>query len=250
MVAGVTSGRRQAADHASIAADLTRRINQGEFMAGVRLPSEQALAEEYGTTRSPVRTALAALARSGALASRPNSGWVVHSAHQTQPLAEMRSFAQWASQHGREHGGRIVHRAMQPVDAIHARVLRLRLDEPVLHSIRVRTLDRHVVMVERSTWAPWATPLVQSMPDDVVSTTAALAEHGIEVLVGDHLIEAVGASSEDARLLGVRRSSPLLQIGHTTFTRDGRIVELGVDHYVSGVIAFQVGAGAAVPSSA
>lgn len=248
IVTAVTSSPGQLTGHAAIEADLARRITQGEFIAGVRLPSEQALAEEYATTRSRVRTALAGLARRGSLASRPKSGWVVQSPHQTQPLAEMRSFAQWAIQHGRAPGGRVVQREMRPVDATYARILGLRLDEPVLHSVRVRTLDERVVMVERSTWAPWAMPVVEAMSDDVISTTAALADHGIEVLVGDHRIEAVGASSEDARLLGVRRSSPLLQIARTTFTQDGRIVEVGFDHYASGVIAFVVGAGAAIPS--
>jgi GntR family transcriptional regulator len=234
-------------DHGVVAADLVRRIDAGEFTAGMRLPSEQTLAQEYATTRSRVRTALAALARRGALASRPNSGWVVQSPDQTQPLTEMRSFAQWATEHGREHGGRIVERRHRPVDAAHARILGLRLEESVLQVTRLRTLDGRVVMVERSTWAPWASSVVDAMPDDVVSTTGVLAAHGIEVLVGDHRIEAVGASSEDAGLLGVRRSSPLLQIGHSTFTREGRIVEVGVDRYVTGVIAFVVGAGGVVP---
>lgn len=228
-------------------ADLARRIDEREFVPGSRLPSEQTLADEYGTTRSRVRTVLAALARQGRLASRAKSGWHVVSPHQTQPLAEMRSFAQWASQHDRRAGGRIFYRERQPVDATYARVLGLRLDEPVLCTGRVRTLDGRKVMVERSTWAPWVTPVIEDVPDDLVSTTAVLAERGIEVLVGEHRIEAVGASSEDAGLLGVRRSSPMLQISRTTFTPDGRIVEVGVDHYLAGVVAFVVGAGAAVP---
>jgi GntR family transcriptional regulator len=128
-------------------------------------------------------------------------------------------------------------------------VLRLKQGEPVLCYTRVRTLDGRVVMVERSTWAPWVTSIVEGMPDDVVSTTTVLADNGIEVLVGEHRIEAVGASSEDARLLSVRRSSPLLQVGRSTFTPDGRLVEVGVDRYIPDVIVFVVGSAAAIPSS-
>jgi GntR family transcriptional regulator len=248
IVATVTSRSASSTTPAAIVADLARRIDAGEFAPGARLPSEQALADEYGTTRSRVRTVLAGLARQGRLASRAKSGWHVVSPHQTQPLAEMRSFAQWADQHDRRAGGRVFYRARQPVDATYARILGLRLDEPVLCTARVRTLDGRKVMVERSTWAPWVTPVVEDIPDDLVSTTAVLAEHGIDVLVGEHRIEAVGASSEDAKLLDVRRSSPMLQIARTTFTPDGRIVEVGVDHYLAGVIAFVVGSGAVIPS--
>ena len=44
---------------AVIAADLRRRIAEGDFPAGVRLPSEAALGTEYGTTRSVIRGARA-----------------------------------------------------------------------------------------------------------------------------------------------------------------------------------------------
>jgi GntR family transcriptional regulator len=41
----------------------------------------------------------------------------------------------------------------------------------------------------------------------------------------------------------VRRSSPLLQVDRITTTREERIVELGVDRYRAGTIAFEVNAG-------
>jgi GntR family transcriptional regulator len=230
-------------DHGSIAADLLRRIDIGEFLAGTRLPSEANLATEYQVSRGRVRTALAALARRGLIVSRRNSGWVVQGEHQTQTLDRMRSFAQWAADHGRVATGRIVDRETAPADAREARLLRIRLGEPVLRFIRLRALDGRNVMIERSTWAPWVTPLVEVMPDDIDSTTSALGLAGIEVVVGHHRIEAVAASSEHARLLGVRRSSPLLQVERVTETHSGRRVEIGVDRYVPGVIAFEIRAG-------
>lgn len=46
-------------DHAAVAAQIERRIADGTYRVGWRLPNEQALAQEYGTTRARVRTALA-----------------------------------------------------------------------------------------------------------------------------------------------------------------------------------------------
>ena len=232
-------------EYTTIAADLERRIDEGEFVAGARLPSEVALGAEYAVSRARVRNALAALARRGLLASRPNFGWVVQAREKTQGFDKMRSFAQWADEHGRVAGGSIVEREVGPASVQEASLLRIRLGESVLRFVRPRTLDGRVVMVERSVWAPWAVPVVEAMPDDVVSTTDALAAAGIEVRVVDHRIEVAAASSEDARLLGVRRSSPLLQVGRTTATSEGRIVEYGVDRYVPDVIAFEVRAGEA-----
>jgi len=230
-------------DHLAIAADLQTRIAAGEFPVGGKMPSEQSLAVEYEVSRGRVRTALSSLARRGLIVSRPHSGWIVQSRHQVQAFDRMRSFAQWAEQQGRVAGGEIVDSVRERATARQARLLGIRLGEEVLTYTRVRTLDGRLVMVERSTWAPWVVPIVAAMPSDVVSTTNTLAEHGVEVVAGDHRIEAVAASSEDARLLGVRRSSPLLQVHRRTLTRESRIVEFGEDRYVPNAIVFEVGAG-------
>lgn len=226
-----------------IAADLRRRIRSGEFVAGMRLPSEASLAEEYRVTRSLVRGAMAKLARQSLVLARPRDGWMVQARHHTQVFDRMLSFAQWAEAGGRVAGGLISERVLRGADAREAQRLGVRPGERILCFTRVRTLDGLVVMVERSAWAPWVADVVDGMPDDVVSTTAALALEGIRVTSGSHRIEAVAASTRDAALLGVRRSSPLLQVSRTTATREGRVVELGVDRYLAGTIAFDVNAG-------
>ena len=230
-------------DHAAVAADIERRIADGRYPAGRRLPSEQALAEQYRTTRARVRTALAALARRGLLVSRPNSGWLVQAGHQAQTVGELRPFSQWAAGHSRDAGGRIVRRERDGASAREARLLGIRLGQPVLRFTRVRTLDRQPAMIERSTWAPSVSAAIESLPDDAPSVFGALADAGFDVVLGGHRIEAVAASSEDARLLRVRRSSPLLQVSRTSALRDGATIEVAYDRYLSDLVAFDVRAG-------
>ncbi|MBR7835311.1 GntR family transcriptional regulator [Actinospica durhamensis] len=229
--------------HAALAAEIERRIADGSYPAGRRLPSEQALAEQYATTRARVRTALAALARRGLLVSRPNSGWLVQAGHRAQTVGELRPFSQWAATHGRTAAGRIVHRERDGATAREARLLGIRLGETVLRFVRVRTLDGQPAMIERSTWAPLVLPAIEALAQDAPSVFGGLADAGFDVVLGGHRIEAVAASSEDARLLGVRRSSPLLQISRTTAIRDGSVIEVAVDRYVSDLVAFDVKAG-------
>ncbi|WP_345184701.1 GntR family transcriptional regulator [Microbacterium panaciterrae] len=229
-----------------ISADLRRRIADGEFPAGMRLPSEAALSAAYGTTRSVIRGALARLARLSLVASRPRGGWVVQDPNQTQGFARVQSFTEWATEGGRKPGGMITSRMVSPADPREAQHFRIRLGDPLLRFVRVRTLDSRPVMIERSTWAPWVDDVIVGVPDDVRSTTAVLAEAGIRVASTNHRIEAVSATTEDAEMLGIRRSSPLLQVGRATTTGEGRLVELGVDRYRAGVIAFEIEAGQTV----
>ncbi|AUG81189.1 hypothetical protein CFP65_6539 [Kitasatospora sp. MMS16-BH015] len=242
------TARGPAHEPAAIAAEIERRIADGRYPTGTKLPSEQALAGEYGTTRARVRTALAALARRAVLVSRPNSGWVVQSGHRAQTVGQMRAFSRWAAEHGREASGRIVQRGRGGATAGEARLLGIGLGEEVLRFTRVRTLDGRAVMVERSTWAPWVAAVIDALPDDAPSVFGALDAAGVDVLLGDHRIEAVAASSDDARLLNVRRSSPLLQVSRTSATRDGRLIEVATDRYVADAAAIDVRADDVAPT--
>jgi len=222
-----------------LAERLRERIDSGEFASGHSLPGEQALAIEYGVTRSVVRSALRWLEQRGLVTARRNIGWFPRAPHQVQGFDRMRSFTQWAEGRGMEAGARMLSREHGPATESEAQLLRIPVGSQVLRWTRVRTLDGRTVMLERSSWAPWVVPLLESFPDDGLSSTRALAESGVSVTFGNHRIEAVAASSEEARLLGVRRSSPLLQVRREVFAKDGRVVEFGVDRYLPNTIAFE-----------
>lgn len=229
---------------------LREQILRGDHPVGTSLPSEMELAKAHSVSRRVIRTALATLARQGLIESRPGSGWFVQPA-QTQSFDRMRSFTQWALSRGRTPGGTIVDRVLRHPTPREARLLAVGTDAEVLAFTRVRTLDRRPVMIERSTWAPWIVPHIVEVPDEVGSTTRALAEVGILVSSGNHRIEAVGAGTEDARLLGVRRSSPLLRVRRETFSSTGRPVECAEDRYVPHTISFEAQAfgSAEIPSA-
>lgn len=226
---------------------LREQILRGDHAVGTALPSELELADREGVSRRVIRTALATLARQGLIESRRGAGWLVQPA-QPQGFDRMRSFTQWALSRGRAPGGSIVARALRRPTAREARLLSIGTDAEVLAFTRIRTLDQRAVMVERSTWAPWVLAHMSAVADDVVSTTQALADAGIVVSSGNHRIEAVAATTEDSRLLGVRRSSPLLQVRRETFAANGRPVECAEDRYLPHTISFEAQAfGAASP---
>jgi GntR family transcriptional regulator len=57
---------------------------------------------------------------------------------------------------------------------------------------------------------------------------------------GRHQIDAVGAGTTDAELLGIRRGSPLLRIRRTTTDHSGRPVETSDDRYIPSAVTFVV----------
>lgn len=227
--------------HEEIADELRRAIDREEYTVGSRLPAETELAAHYGVSRGTVRQAVAALTAEGLIGSRQGARRVVLASRRSQSFAELRSFAQWARAMGREATGHVVAQEYLPATAQDAARLQLREGTRVLHVLRVRGLDGEPVLVERTVYADWISPAVETLDPYAPSVTQLLYDStGLVFAYGEHVIDAVAASAQDAELLGIRRTSPLLRVRRVTTTREGRPVEWSDDRYRSDAVSFSV----------
>ncbi|GAA3158654.1 GntR family transcriptional regulator [Streptomyces rameus] len=229
------------ARHEEIADELRRAIGREEYTVGSRLPSESELAAHYGVSRGTVRQAVAALTAEGLIGSRQGARRVVLASRRSQSFAELRSFAQWARAMGREATGHVVSQEYRPATAEDTIRLQLAPGTPVLHVLRVRGLDGEPVLLERTVYADWIAPAVESIEPDCPSVTQRLYdETGLVFAYGEHVIDAVACGAPDAELLRVRRTSPLLRVRRVTTTPEGRPVEWSDDRYRSDAVSFSV----------
>ncbi len=214
-----------------VAEDLKAAIAAGGYAAGTRLPSEHELAERYSVSRGTVRQAFAALRADGVIASRRGARRVVSPAvlrgPRMQSFGELLSFSRWARAIGEVPGGLVVSMQRRPAKPAEAERLALPAGAQVYHLTRVRLLSGHPVMIERGAY-----------PDRVGVLVAGL--DGIVFTDAEHVIDAVAATAEDARLLGVRPRAPMLRERRLTTDLAGVPVEWSDDRYLGSAVAFSV----------
>jgi GntR family transcriptional regulator len=230
-----------AARHEEIADELRRAIDREEYTVGSLLPAETELAAHYGVSRGTVRQAVAALTAEGLIGSRQGARRVILASRRSQSFEELRSFAQWARAMGREATGLVVASQHRPATSEDCVRLQLKAGSEVLHVLRVRGLDGEPVLLERTVYAAWIAPAVERVERDCPSVTQRLFEtEGLVFAYGEHVIDAVAAGAQDADLLKIRRTSPLLRVRRVTTTREGRPVEWSDDRYRSDAVSFSV----------
>ncbi|MFI0217192.1 GntR family transcriptional regulator [Streptomyces lydicus] len=227
--------------HEQIAEELRQAIDSEEYPVGAQFPSESELSARFGVSRGTVRQAVAALTTEGLIGSRQGAPRVVLASRRSQSFTELRSFAQWARAMGRTATGTVVLTERRPATAEDASRLRLHTGTEVLYVLRVRGLDGDPVLVERTVYADWIAPDVERIEPACASVTQRLYEEtGLVFAYGEHLLDAVAAGARDAKLLGIRRSSPLLRVRRVTTTHAGRPVEWSDDRYRSDAVSFSV----------
>jgi GntR family transcriptional regulator len=232
--------RGEPALYRKVAEDIKAAIAQGDYAAGTRLPSESELAERYSVSRGTIRQAFAALRADGVIASRRGARRVVIGAARVQSFGELLSFSRWARAMGEVPGGRVVSLIRRPASEVEAERLVLPPDSLIYHLTRVRTLSGRAVMIERGAFPDRVGALLANMDLEHGSVTERLEEHGLVFADAEHVIDAIPASAEDARLLGVSPRVPMLRERRHTTDLAGVPLEWSDDRYLGSAVAFGV----------
>ena len=220
--------------------DIKAAIAAGTYPANTKLPSESELAEQYSVSRGTIRQAFAALRADGVIASRRGARRVVIGGPRVQSFGELLSFSRWARAIGEEPSGRVVTFERCPATEAETERLALTPGGHVYRLVRVRLLSGRPVMVERASYPDEVGALLAGFDLTVDSITERLEGLGVIFTDAEHVIDAVAASAEDARWLGVRPGVPLLRERRFTTDRSGRPVEWSDDRYVGSATAFSI----------
>lgn len=223
-----------------VADDIKAAIAAGTYPPGSLLPSEAELAERYAVSRGTVRQAFAALRADGVIASRRGARRVVIGGPRVQSFGELLSFSRWARAMGEVPSGRVVSLDRRTASGAEASRLGLPEDSVVYYLVRVRLLSGRPVMLERAVYPDRVGALVAGLDLAADSITERLEELGVVFTDAEHVIDAVPASAEDSRWLGVRAGVPLLRERRFTTDRSGIPVEWSDDRYLATETAFSV----------
>lgn len=208
--------------------DLERFIESGKWQPGMQVPSERELCGQYHVSRITVRQAITGLVNEGRLMREQGRGTFVAHPRIEQELTALTSFTQDMHQRGKKPGSRVLYSGAQELSAQAAHALGLDSSSQQTGFVlkRLRTANGEPLAVETAhlLW-PRCAALVEvdmernSLYDalrrycDIVPTNAR------------QQIKAAACADAEARLLEVRRGSPVLHIIRTTFAQNGEAFE-------------------------
>ncbi|GAB3191427.1 GntR family transcriptional regulator [Nesterenkonia suensis] len=216
------------------------RIRSGHWQEGEQVPSEQSLVEEFGTSRGPVRQALARLRTEGLLIGGRGAPPRVQRVIPSQPFDTYISFTEWAESLGRELSQVTIEVARRRADAVTAENLEIPEGSSVIEVLRVRSLDGEPMMVERGCYPYEVGRHLLTADLDVHSIYRILREQGIYPVRARNVIDAVAASTQQGEWLRVDPGSPLLRVRRQSFDGHGRTVDFAENLYLPSHATFAV----------
>lgn len=220
--------------------EIRRRLADRAWVAGDKLPSEPALAEQVGVSRVSVRAALAQLESEGLVSRRHGSGTYVNS---VRPLVRSLHHNVGSDQliSSRGHVPGIAQMNWQETVASEEVADRLGLEvgTPVIELYRVRTSDGEPVTVEQD-WFPMS--LLPPQPVNLGPSLYAFLSSvcGVEVTFGIATLEPSRVGAKHAGVFKVSEDDLCLVIRQVDYDADESPVSYSVEYHLASAFDFQL----------
>ena len=208
--------------HSQLSTWLRERITTGAWPEHFRLPAEPELAAELGVSRGTLRRAVRTLVAEGLLVQTRGRGTFVATTVVEPPLAQrLTTLSEAFIDAGHPLTTTVIAQTVAEPPATVAALLEIDTDTPVLRLERVRHLDdtpvAHLVNYVRLDLAPgleevdFATHTLFDALEDVC---------GVPVTSARRRFDAVLAGDDNAALLDIPATDPLLHLEQLTTTDD------------------------------
>ena len=221
---------------------ISSKIQSGEWRQGQPLPSEEELCTKLGVSRTVVRQAISELSREGLIVKRSGKrSRVAQATYSGSLMQDLRGFHEDAKARGQTPTTQVLEFKVIPADAETADHLQLAAGELVVMLDRLRFLDQEPVVVV-VTYLPER--LCPSITDEDLTNRSLYellsSKYSLVITHGFRTIEAIPASSSDAKLLNVRTGSPVLLLKSVGLLEDGTPLEYFIARHRGDRSRFQV----------
>ncbi len=205
----------------------------GELERGTKLPNENELAERFAVSRATVRDAVLSLLEAGYLVRRHGSGtYVANSPRSRHALDTTVSYTAMIRESGREPGETVIAKSVRIPTELERELLDLVEGENVIEVERVRSADRRPVIYSRDR-------IPEALLGHVVADALDSSLYVVLEAVGHAVARASAqliptlADAKLARLLGIKRGTPLLHVEQVDYDARGRAVMLSLEWHVA-----------------
>jgi GntR family transcriptional regulator len=225
--------------YARVEEELAANILDRRLAPGSQLPTEDALIARFEVSRTTVRKAVQNLVSRGLIEIHRGKGTFVAEPRITHELSELSGFVEDMRALGHHPTARVIDTRLVAANDTVARQLAVATGTLVVRIQRVRLADG-VAMSFDETYLPREIGEKILTNDLETQPIFSLLEqkYHMPLREAEYRLEAVSATAEIARALGIEAGSPLFKIERTSYTEGNQPVDYETLHYRGNLIRF------------
>lgn len=226
--------------YAQIVESLKRDIENGVYNATERIPAEAELAKQYNVSRITVRRAVDDLVSQGLVEKKQGKGTFICRQKFAKDMKNLQSFSEMCRHMNMKPGGQMLENKLVLADDKIQKQLNLEPGSYVVYISRLRTADGEPVAIEKNYFPVKYSFLLEKQFNDNSLFECLQEEAKVRVASSEKRIELCRATAEEAKLMKVKKGTPLLYIKSVTYTYDREPLYAGVQLFNGETCSFYV----------
>jgi len=220
-----------------VSSRLEGAIRSGQIPAGARLENEIAIGQRLGLSRPTVRRAIQDVVDKGLLVRRRGIGTQVVQGQVTRQVELTSLFEDLKGSH-HEPGTQVLTQDIRPATELVATSLGVALGSDIVYLRRQRSTDGVAVAVLENYLPPEFSDITTEQLE-LRGLYQILRARGVTIQIAKQKIGARRAKGDEAELLGIDRSGPVLTMERVAFDNSGRAIEFGHHCYRPDMYSFE-----------
>lgn len=214
-----------------IQAELEEWLSEGRFTPGSKLPTEEELAQQFAVHRHTVRRAVQQLKQNELVRVEQGKGIFAREPSLSYRIGRTTKLSSAAKILGRSLRYRLI--SVDPVRAIKfGTPLGLPRGHPLIRVRMARVLDGREIALMSSYFPLPKFDGVAQWIANMGSVSAAMKRYGVEEINRKSLrVRATAPTATDAKVLGIERSTPMLELTHLAIDEKNIPIEFSVSRY-------------------
>jgi len=224
---------------------IKEKIESQTLLPGMKIPSEIYFTQKFGVSRIVISQALKELAYEGLVYRNRGKGTFVSEPKITQDFVQrLIGFNQDTAEKGMIPKTKVLEKRVINADSELSKILRINIGDEIIRITRLRYLVKNNDIPNHLSTTNLPLKLCPKLLDVDLTNQSLYSflrnEYQLFISKGFRVIEAIPADEYQAKLLEIKRGTPLLKLRSVSYIDDGTPIEYYESVYRGDKVQFQV----------
>lgn len=204
---------------------MRNKIEDGEYLPGMPIPSENDLAETYGINRMTVRNGIDALVSEGILKRVQGKGVYVVGNKVERDLETLGGFTQTMKEKNTQPSTKVLTKILRRAGDKYSLVFGIKPDDEIYYIKRICSADEEPISLEEIFIPKYIVPKLEGIDLGVFSIYEVYDFYGINITSAFQTLDLTQLDLRDARMLGIESDLSVMLFECTSYDDKERVIE-------------------------
>lgn len=204
---------------------IRNKIEDGEYLPGMAIPSESTLAETYGINRLTVRNAIDTLVHEGLLKRVQGKGVYVMGEKVQRDLEYLGGFTQTMREKNKTPKIKVLAKWIRKADEKFSVIFNISPEDEIYYIKRICYADEEPVSLEEIYIPHYVVPKLEGIDLSIFTIYEVYEFYGIKLKRANETLDIIKLQQNDARMLNIDSNFPVFLFECMSYDENNRVIE-------------------------